>query len=336
MFEDLMKTLKRIDQTKTISIPIEADEKGYVDKQCPSKECEFIFKVNQDDWRNIFKDENVWCPFCRHEAPSNQWFTLVQVEHSKAEALSIIKGQINNAIRSDAQNFNRKQPKNSFITMSMKVGGGTKRTYAIPARAAEEMQLEIACEECNARFSVIGSAYFCPACGHNSVSRTFSDSLRKIRSKIDNVSLVKIALTESVGKDEAELTCRSLVESCILDGVVAFQKYCEGIYEPYGKPPFNVFQRINQGSDLWAKTINKNYSDWLTTDEINDLNLIFQKRHILAHNEGMVDSEYINKSCDKTYKKGQRIVVSQKDIKTLVTYLEKLKIGLSSAIENYS
>ena len=336
MFEDLMKALKKIEQTKTISIPIEADEKGYVDKQCPSKECEFIFKVNQEDWKNLFKDESVWCPFCRHEAPSNQWFTIAQVEHSKAETLSIIKGQIHNAIRSDAQSFNRRQPKNAFISMSIKVNGGTKRTYAIPAKAAEEMQLEIICEECNARFSVIGSAYFCPACGHNSVSRTFSDSLRKIRSKIDNVSLVKIALTESVGKDEAELTCRSLVESCISDGVVAFQKYCEGLYEPYGIAPLNVFQRIKQGSDLWTTAINKNYSDWLKADELIVLNLIFQKRHILAHNEGIVDSEYINKSGDKTYKKGQRIVVSQKDIKVLVSYLEKLKAGLSSAIENHS
>ncbi len=180
MFEDLIKTLEKLEQTKQVSIPIETDEKGYIDKQCPAEECEFIFKVHQHDWANIVKDEAVWCPFCRHEAPADQWYTVEQVEHGKSEALSVIKGEIHNAIVWDAQKFNRKQSKGGFVSISMKVSGGQKRTQPIPAKAAESMQLEITCEECNTRFSVIGSAYFCPACGHNSVERTFRDSLKKI------------------------------------------------------------------------------------------------------------------------------------------------------------
>jgi len=333
MFEDLIKTLGKLEQTKEISVPIETDEKGYIDKQCPSEDCEFIFKVNQDDWKNIFNDEAVWCPLCRHEAPARQWFTIEQIEHAKTEAVSILKGQIHNAMISDAQRFNRKQPKGGFISMSLEVKGGHKRTHAIPAQAAEAMQLEITCEKCNSRFAVIGSAYFCPGCGYNSVSRTFSDSLRKIRAKIENVSLVKAALIDSVGKDEAELTCRSLVESCILDGVVAFQKYCEGLYEPYGKTPFNAFQRLKQGHEMWANAIGEGYSDWLTDQELSELNIIFQKRHILSHNEGIVDEDYIKRSSDASYKVGQRIVVLRKDIEALLTYLDKMSTGLGSAIK---
>jgi Cobalamin biosynthesis protein CobD/CbiB len=142
--------------------------------------------------------------------------------------LAVLKGKIHNAFRSGAEKFNRGQSKNSFISISMKVSGGSKRTHTIPVKAAELMQLEIQCENCESRFAVIGSAYFCPACGHNSVTRTFSDSLRKIRAKKDNVEVVRKALSEFVGRDEAELTCRSLVETCISDGVVAFQKYCDG------------------------------------------------------------------------------------------------------------
>ena len=142
----------------------------------------------------------------------------------------------------------------------MKVNGGKRRTQSIPIKAAEQMQLEIRCEECDTRFSVIGSAYFCPACGHNSVDRTFKDSLRKIKAKLDNLSVVKDSLSVSVGKDEAELVCRSLLESCLSDGVVAFQKFCEGKYEKFNKVPFNAFQRLSQGSDLW-----KNFRIHLST-----------------------------------------------------------------------
>ena len=333
MFEDLIKEMGRING-QSVSVPIETDEKGYIDKQCPNENCEFIFKVNEDDWANIFKDEAVWCPLCRHEAPADQWFTIEQVEHAKAEAFSVVKGKINNALRSGAQKFNRRQPRNSFISMSMKVSGGIQRAYTIPASAAELMQLEIQCEECESRFAVIGSAYFCPACGHNSVTRTFSDSLRKIRAKKDNVEVVRTALIESTGKDEAEITCRSLIETCISDGVVAFQKYCEGMYEPYGKAPFNAFQRLEQASDLWKNAVQKGFGSWITEEELKALGVLYQKRHLLAHNEGIVDSKYIQKSGDSSYKEGQRIVITIRDVEVLVSGLEKLAIGIESECSN--
>lgn len=332
MFDDLIRELERIDG-QSVSVPIDSDEKGYIDKQCPSEECEFLFKVNEEDWAEIFKDEAVWCPLCRYEAPADQWFTAEQIEHAKAEALAVIEGKINNAMQSDARRFNSRQPRNSFISMSMEVQGGMKRTHAIPAKAAEAMQLEITCEECKAHFAVIGSAYFCPACGHNSVTRTYADSLRKIRTKKDSVGIIRKALIESAGKDEAELTCRSLVETCISDGVVAFQKYCEGLYVAYGIIPFNAFQRLEQGSDLWYQAIQKGYETWLNSEELFELNVLYQKRHILAHNEGIIDAKYIKNTKVNTYKIGQRIVISDKDIDILLNCLEKLGQGLKEACE---
>jgi predicted RNase H-like nuclease (RuvC/YqgF family) len=91
------------------------------------------------------------------QAPADQWFTIEQVEHAKAEAFAIVQGKVHNALKSGAQKFNRKQSKNSFISISMEVKGGFHRTYTIPAQAAELMQLEIQCEKCNARFAIIVS-----------------------------------------------------------------------------------------------------------------------------------------------------------------------------------
>lgn len=328
MFEDL---LKKLDSMKSVSIPLEADEKGYIDKQCPSEDCEFLFKVHADDWTKIFKDEAVWCPMCRHEAPANQWYSIAQMEHAKEQALKVFKGEIHNAMVSGAEKFNRRQPGNGFITMSMTVQGGRVQTSVIPARAAEEMQLEIQCEVCNSRYAVIGNAFFCPACGHNSVTRNYADALKKIQVKRDNLEIIREALIGSVGKDKAEVTCRSLLESCISDGVVAFQKFCEGLYTDFGEPPFNAFQRLDQGSDLWEKAIGHGYTDWLGSDELTGLKVLYQKRHILAHNDGLVDAKYIKKSGDGTYKEGQRIVVSERDIGELLVYLDKLGSALKDA-----
>lgn len=333
MFEDLIREMEHLNG-QTVFIPIESDENGYLDKQCPSDDCEFLFKVYEEDWGNIVKDVAVWCPLCRHEAQADQWFTIEQVEHAKGEAFAIVQGKIDRALRSSARKFNRNQSKNSFISISIKVEGTTNRTYAIPAKAAEAMRLEIQCEKCQTRFAVIGSAFFCPACGHNSVTQTYSDSLRKIRAKKDSIPVVRQALTRAAGKDDAELTCRSLLETCISDGVVAFQKYCEGLYAPFGIAPFNAFQRLDQGSQIWQAVIQKGYDYWLTDTELEKLKVLYQKRHILAHNEGIVDSQYLKKSDDLSYKEGQRIVISDRDIDDLVYCLDKLGEGLKTECEN--
>jgi len=330
MFEDLIKTLGSLNG-RSVSVNIEADEKGYLDKQCPAEICEFLFKVNDEDWKNIFTDEAVWCPMCRHEAPSRQWFTVEQVEHLRSEALTVLQGEINNALRSGAQKFNQRQPRNSFISMSMEVKGGVKRTYTLPAKAAEVMQLEIQCESCSSRFAVIGSAYFCPACGVNSVVRTFDDSLRKIRAKKDSEDVVRSALTDALGRDEAELTCRSLRETCLTDGVTAFQKYCEGLYEGYGKPPFNAFQRIEDASSLWRVALGDGYEKWLSSSELDELKIQYQKRHLLAHQDGIVDERYVKSSGDVSYRVGQRLVVATGDVDALLMLLGKLGQGLKVA-----
>ena len=158
--------------------------------------------------------------------------------------------------------------------------------------------------------------------------------LRKIRAKKDNVELVRIALSESVGKDDAEVTCRSIIETCISDGVVAFQKYCEGMYARFGNAPFNAFQRLDQASSLWEKALQKGFEAWLSPDELKKLAIIYQKRHLLAHNEGIVDDRYLDKSGDDTYKSGQRIVIKDRDINLLLSALEKLGSGIDRGCKN--
>lgn len=335
MFDDLLKEIRKLEhQNLEISVPVEPDEKGYIDKQCPSEECEFIFKVNEEDWSNIFKDEAVWCPFCKYEAPANEWLTKEQVEHAQAEAMEMLKSRFSAAISSGVQKFNRKQPRNNFIKMSMNFESGHHRSYIMPIQAVEAMQLEIQCEECESRYAVIGSAYFCPACGHNSVLRTFEDSIRKITAKLKNLDIIRAALTESASKDEAELTCRSLVESSLSDGVVAFQRYCEELYKSYGEVPFNAFQRLDQGSKLWKAALGKSYGEILSIDEMNQLSVLFQKRHLLQHKDGLVDSIYIEKTDDHTYRSGQRIVVRESDVKLMITLINKLISGLYCCIQN--
>ena len=106
------------------------------------------------------------------------------------------------------------------------------------------------------------------------------------------------------------------------------------MYAPYGVAPMNAFQRLDQGSDLWKKSTGKGYDDWLSNTESDSLLILFQKRHLLAHNEGIVDVKYINKSNDTTYKQGQRIVVCEKDIDQLIFLINKVCAEIKHTLES--
>lgn len=325
MFDKLLKQLQELENTKSISIPINADKEGYLDKECPNNECMFQFKVLEEDWEKV-NEEKVFCPMCRHEAKKDSWWTTKQLEEAKEQALQHIHGLIGQAIRDDAKDFNSRQSRNSFISMSVKVSGTTPYHYILPVPSLEEMLLKISCKECNTRYAVVGSAFFCPNCGHNSAEETFAFSILKIENKLKNIPVIRKAV-EAISKDEAETTCRSLIETSLNECVVAFQRFCEISYSnkaPSKKIKFNAFQNLDIGGEYWKELLSESYSDWLSPLEYEEVNILFQKRHLLSHTEGIVDQKYIDKSGDRVYTVGQRIVVKEKDVMRLITLVKKI------------
>ena len=112
----------------------------------------------------------------------------------------------------------------------------------------------------------------------------------------------------------------------------AFQKYAACNYDKLtGKTSrVNDFQIIEKGSQLFKENTGKGYDEWLSELELKRLNLMFQRRHLIEHNNGMVDQKYIDKSGDQTYAVGQRLVVKQAEVNELIELIKKLGNGLLS------
>lgn len=322
MFEDLIRELERLDGA-TVSVPLEADEEGYLDRECPNSRCEFSFKINENDWSGKVRDEEVFCPNCRHVAPADQWFTQDQVEQAKQVAVAQVHHRFDDALKRSAQRFNRTQPRNSFLKVTMQVDS-RPRPLLLPVASTEPMTLKIRCSECDCRYAVIGAAFFCPACGHNAAEEVFSRSLAGVRRTIEHIDRIRTAILD---RDTAEITCRTLVENGLLSAVTAFQRYMEVLYAQVpGHSPArrNAFQNISEGSKLWKTSTGAGYEDHLPVDELETLNRYFQQRHLLAHCQGIVDDNYIAKSADTDYRPGQRIIVREPDVLKCLDLIERL------------
>lgn len=315
-----------------IEIPItfHSDEKGYFDRECPNGNCLFTFKVYVQDWDEKMTNE-VHCPMCGHIDNSDNWWTQQQLNDMEKIASDWAMSYIQSELDKSFKRLERSTRHNKFVKMTYKPGH-TITFINNPLGQSPEWEHEITCPKCTMRYSVIGSAYFCPCCGYNNTEETFDDSLDSIVKMIESLSEMETFLTQSQGKDKANTICRSMLESSLGDVVSTFQKFAELRYRTLSSKSIRVndFQIVEKGSRLFEEATHMNYCSWISESELLLMNLMFQRRHVMVHNAGLVDEQYIHKSGGDSYSVGQRLVIREMEVIKLIRIIEKLGRGLKS------
>lgn len=336
MFDEIIKEVNRLTQPRRISISLPLDEKGFFDRACPNKECRGAFKVLFEDWRDKVSDARVFCPFCRHEAPADQWSTEEQIRHIKSVAGAQMIPLVNEAFR---RGVARTQPVRIGrgpigISMSLDYRPGPIPAV-VPAMVTDALRQEFTCETCGCRYASLGASFFCPACGHNSAASSFDNTLETVRNAVLALGPLRVTLQQTVNPDAAQDAARQLLEDQFPRLVGAFECLNEALFEKLpnaSKHPRtgNVFQRVDDASMLWQLATGKGYGDFLLAAELQRMRLLFQRRHVLSHRQGLVDENYIDRSGDTTYAVGQRLVVRDADVLELADLLGKLAASLKT------
>lgn len=323
--------------TSTISIPLSLDKKGFLDRACPK--CSYRFKVKDSCWPESGTGALLWtrtisyafCPMCGHRAASDNWHTPEQIDAAKRIALEKAKQQILSEIDKSFTQLSRSFRCNPYVTIEYK--SSFSHGY-INTRTPFDKALErdIVCSKCNASYAVIGSAFFCPVCGDNTVVASFASAMSNISKALDALPAVKKAFEESGGIDFAKDHIRHLTERSVGDIVSAFQSFALRLYEDLGgrgaKP--NDFQILDKGSKLFECLTGKTYAEWVSLDQLRFMSRMFQRRHILEHNNGLVDQTYLDKTNDHGYKIGERIIVRVNEVRELLSIALALGNGLLS------
>ena len=227
-------------------------------------------------------------------------------------------------MRADAAASKQRRNPNAFLSITLDAKGG-RDAVPVPVAAAEPMRLRTKCESCGCRYSYVGAAYFCPSCGKNSATHTFAQTLNTIRT----AARLGATLRETLGPDEAEVMIRSLLEKAMQDTVMSFQRLAEQLYDQRGNTARrNAFQNLEAGSALWEAEIGAGYAHILDAAAINSLGIYFQQRHFLAHQQGIVDTDYVIRSTDTTYAVGQRLVIRETAVLEFADLVEKLGFEL--------
>ena len=338
MFDDVLRKLRQLRHGTRLSVDLELDDKGYLDRMCPSDDCGINFKVMFEDWRNIVRDEEVFCPLCRHDDKASEWTTPGQSGYIRKVATAYIQKELGQAFQTDARRFNQSQDRRSFIKMSMSYKP-EHIPVPVPANAADIMTQEFTCGECNCRYASIGAAFFCPSCGHNSILNTFANSVETVTKTLDAILTIRAALTDSVDENVAEDSIRHICENGLVKIVSSFQRYAEASFHKLPNSESfivrkNLFQNIVESDAIWRDATGTGYTNLINSDEYQMLSLFFQQRHVLAHLDGIVDQQYIDRSSDYRFDVGQRLIVTESNVAKLATIINKLSSGLVELIDH--
>jgi uncharacterized Zn finger protein (UPF0148 family) len=338
MFDELIREVEKLGKTHTFSISVSLDDKGYYDRVCPNEKCTGAFKVFFEDWKDKVRDEEVFCPFCRHAAPSDEWHSSEQVEHlqeaAQAEAARLFQTAIKKGVdRSRPMKFG-----GGLISMSMSLSYTPGRIPSVvPPDASDVLRQEFVCEICACRYASLGASFFCPACGHNSVTSSFDTTLVTVERTVRALPALRSSLEQTTDLDTACNATRQILEDQFPRLVGAFERLSAALFDRLPNSANHprkgsVFQRVGDASGLWLAATGKGYGDFLSPSELARMNVLFQRRHVLSHGQGIVDQTYLDRTADATYGVGQRLVVHDEDVLELTALIGKLTQGLRGLV----
>lgn len=311
-----------------IPITMHSDEKGYIDRECPNQQCLYNFKIYAEDWKEKMSGESVYCPLCGYEDTSDKWWTQNQLDDMRKIATEYAMNQITKELEKTFKTLERKT-RNSMVSLKFKIPRNetiNPNIFSMP-----EWELELECENCKTRYSIKGNAHFCPCCGINTVDTVFDKQLEIIEEQVNNIEVIR----KSLNTDNADSICSKIIENSFCDCISAYQKFAFEKYKKCKENPkvkVNHFQIIEEGEKLFGEIFDTTYSDWISRGDMDKINLFFQRRHILEHNNGIVDEKYREKTNDRDYALGRRIKVKESDVLELVNIIRKI----SNKIKQYA
>lgn len=338
MFDEIIRELKKLEQPRRIEISIPLDERGFLDRSCPHSECLGTFKVHFEDWRDKVRDDEAFCPFCRHACLAEQMNTEAQQKYIECVAEREIAKLVNDAFGRAAKRTPQRKISGGLIDLTMSLSYKPGRIPTVlPASACEELRQEFTCEKCQCRFASLGASFFCPACGHNSATSSFDNTLTTVRKAVGAITILRQTLGKELDADTAADATRQLLEDQLPRLVGAFERLSEALFAacptaPGVKLKGNVFQRIDDGSTVWRDATGRGYEAFLNASQLDRLRLLYQRRHVISHRQGIVDQSYLDKSGDLNYAIGQRLKVRDSDVSDLADILEDLASGLRTLV----
>lgn len=292
---------------ETYSVDIKIDEEGYLGRECP--ECEKYFKIKPGTGIPDFSD--CFCPYCRHFGPQDQFRTKQQIEYAQSVVLKKISGDLLKMMKK----METKPTGNQFISIGITVKG---KSIPVTYYSEKELEEKVACKSCTLQYAIYGAFGYCPDCAEHNSQQIVEANFDLVAKILD---LAKEASPDIKGK---------LIENGLEDCISAFDGFArERCRDRYPKLSFqNIYaakRKLDESGINIAEGLDRYEWDFVVKQ--------FQKRHLLAHNMGVVDEEYIKKTRGHPEQLGKKVSITEGDVMSLISHMKVIVSNLCKHVQ---
>jgi hypothetical protein len=199
---------------------------------------------------------------------------------------------------------------------------------------SEELQQHcFTCENCDNRFDILGEYGCCPLCGKRNSLQVVTSYLNDAEAKFESVNATL------ADRHDREIEWEKMTK-CISD----FEAMARDIQRQLARLPLTParrkeveqisFHQIIKADDLLHHFFGIELLKGVDSADKGFLNRMFNRRHILTHNAGRVDEEYLSRTSDSGVRLHEKISVRSREIARLIPLLKKIAANLFEGYES--
>jgi hypothetical protein len=299
----------------TLSISIPTDRDGRVARECPDATCcPGEFKVTPGTGITE-EQEVVYCPYCRGEHEPSDYTTRAQIQYiediAMSEAHEGIHKMIGKSLGLDSRGRRNFGDGGSFdISMEMK----PSRKPHVRKPYSESLRRDLICPNCSLDHSVYGLATWCSDCGVDIFTTHVLGEIQVVRAILSDVPRREENLGARVATSDMENVLEDLVSIFEASLKYEVRRYAQDQQEAQEeterrfKKIGSKLQSVRLAQEILPKHCGIGFEHF-ATDKLEALDMLFQKRHPITHNLGVIDRKYLDRI--KGYEKeGKEIRVS--------------------------
>jgi len=201
------------------------------------------------------------------------------------------------------------------------------------AYSEEVQQHRFSCAKCNNRFDILGEYGCCPACGARNSLEVMKAHLEALQDEFESAD------ANINNRQDREIEWEKMTK-CISD----FEAMARDIQNGLARLPMTPlrrkhveqisFQQIMKAAESLENFFAINLFKSVSQADREFLNKMFNRRHILTHNGGRVDQEYLDRTSDTEVRLHQKIVVRSREIARLLPLLKAMAMNLFQGYES--
>jgi hypothetical protein len=283
----------------TVSIP--RDEDGRSARECPNQQCSpGYFKVTPGT--GITEAQTTaYCPYCKKAGEPSDFHTREQIRYAKDLVAREAKIGIERAL-GDALGLGlggKRRLVDGLINIDMEMKSSPPAHVWRPDE--EILRRDLICPYCTLNHSVYGFAIWCPDCGKDIFTTHVREEIRVIEAIVGDVDRRKRELGARVAARDLENALEDLVsifEATLKMEIRRYRKEKGDSEVDLEARMKKIGSRLQSVSNAIATVSDACEGQPLFPTgsvEGQKLDRVYQKRHAITHNLGVVDRKYVER-----------------------------------------